>query len=82
VYSGGDEQDRVCHITGCPHCLPSGKKTSDRTNPDCERLCPVCGQKVPPEGYLRARLFLRKNGSRHVHITGCSECYKARHSKE
>ncbi|MDR1748056.1 MAG: hypothetical protein LBR47_03265 [Spirochaetaceae bacterium] len=70
VFSGGNERDRVCHITGCPHCFPYTEKGA-------ERLCPVCGRRVPPEGYLRARMFLRPDGSKHVHITGCSECHRA-----
>ncbi len=70
IFSGGDDRERVCRITGCPHCFPY-------TERGAERLCPVCGQKIPPEGYLRARMFLRTDGSRHVHITGCSECYRA-----
>lgn len=62
------ESDQRCFILGCPHCL-------DRTK-NLHRKCPVCGKSVPRDGYLLARLFVKKKNKHHVHIIGCSECHK------
>jgi len=65
VYPGDD--DRICHIFGCPHCHPYMEDS-------LVRRCPVCKKKVPQEGYLIARMFDRPGGRKHVHILGCTEC--------
>lgn len=65
LFPGDD--DRICHVFGCPHCHPY-------LAPGVERTCPVCKAKVPAEGYLIARFFERPNKKRHVHILGCTEC--------
>lgn len=59
-----------CVILGCPHCYPIAEK-------GITRRCPVCAKIVPANGALVARLFLRENGRRHVHITGCTVCVPA-----
>jgi hypothetical protein len=69
VFTGSSDQ--ICHIFGCPHCYPF-------VEDQIERICPVCKQEIPPEGYLIARMFARKNQKNHVHITGCTECKKRR----
>jgi hypothetical protein len=61
------EKDRLCHIFGCPHCIPYLEE-------DTVRTCPVCKKNVPPDQYLIARLFDRPQGKRHVHILGCTDC--------
>ena len=69
VYKGFDAKDQACTIHGCPYCYPIPK-------PGIIRTCPVCHKQVPPNGHLDAHLFLRAEGKRHVHITGCTECHK------
>ncbi len=71
VYKGSDPKDQACTIHGCPYCYPVPK-------PGVIRTCPVCHKNVPLQGHLDAHLFLRENGKRHVHITGCTECHKKR----
>lgn len=61
------EKDRLCHIFGCPSCLPFPQE-------GVTRRCPVCKKKVDAEGYLVARLFQRPGNKRHVHILGCTGC--------
>lgn len=62
----GDE-DRLCHIFGCPTCYPYPEDSSIRK-------CPVCHKTIPEGEYLIARLFERPGYKRHVHILGCNEC--------
>lgn len=69
VFQGGQSDDRLCHIQGCPHCLPP-------ESPIIKRVCPVCRKNVPQNGHLITRMFKRKNGAHHVHILGCTECHK------
>ncbi|CEM60722.1 hypothetical protein DWQ65_07635 [Treponema phagedenis] len=65
VYS--DSDDKLCYIYGCPHCYP-------HTESNVERSCPVCHKKLGGESYLIARLFERKDESKHIHILGCPDC--------
>jgi hypothetical protein len=59
--------DRLMEIHGCPYCYPApGSK---------KRLCPVCKQMVPLDGNVIARVF-EKPERRHVHVLGCSSCYR------
>ena len=69
VYKGFDAKDQACTIHGCPYCYPIPR-------PGVIRTCPVCHKQVPPNGHLDAHLFLRAEGKRHIHITGCTECHK------
>ena len=66
VYRPMNTPEQYCVVNGCPHCYPA-------VEAGLERLCPVCGKKVPLDGYLVSHLFCKPNGKRHVHITGCSE---------
>jgi len=65
LFPGND--DRLCHIFGCPHCHPYSES-------GIVRQCPVCKKKLSEEGFLVARLFDRQGGKHHVHILGCTNC--------
>lgn len=69
VYPTANGTDQRCIINGCPHCQPYCDK-------GVTRHCPVCGKKIPPEGYLIARMFIKSQGKNHVHVIGCTECHK------
>ncbi|AEE17819.1 hypothetical protein [Treponema brennaborense] len=68
IEKAGDGEQR-CTVLGCPHCYPA-------CEPDVRRTCPVCGKRVPPDGWLIAKLYSRTGGKHHVRITGCTECHK------
>lgn len=55
----------MVHMYGCPYCYPA--------NNEYRRLCPVCKNEIPSEGYVIARMFMRKD-RKHVHVLGCTEC--------
>jgi len=63
----GGAPDRLMEIHGCPHCYPPPGKE--------KRICPVCKKMVPLEGDVVARVF-DKQERRHVHVLGCSRCYR------
>lgn len=69
VFHTESNTDQSCTILGCPHCFPYMEK-------GVRRKCPVCGKNIPSEGYLIARLFYHRTGKNHVHVIGCTECYK------
>jgi hypothetical protein len=70
VRSGG-LTERMSHIFGCPYCYPVNNKTP--------RVCPVCRQILPADGYLLARMFERPGRQRkHVHVLGCTACRTVR----
>ena len=58
-------EESMAHLFGCPYCYPP--------NGDHPRLCPVCNQVVPDDGYVIARMF-EKPGRKHVHVLGCTRC--------
>lgn len=60
------EKDSIVRIMGCPHCYGPGAVK--------ERTCPVCNKKMPPESYLQGRMWLKKTGKKHLHISGCTQC--------
>jgi predicted nucleic acid-binding Zn ribbon protein len=71
VFQGGAKSgnitERMTHILGCPLCYPANAK-----NP---RICPVCAQALPADGYLIARMFEKPGRERkHVHVLGCTAC--------
>jgi hypothetical protein len=75
VFQGGVKSgnvtEKMSHIFGCPLCYPANDKNL--------RICPVCKQLVPPEGYLIARMFERSGRERkHVHVLGCTVCRERR----
>ncbi len=73
VFSGSSPRDRspsqsedsLAHLFGCPYCHPA--------NESHPRVCPVCSKRIPPDGYVIARMF-EKPGRKHVHVLGCTEC--------
>ncbi|MCD6397224.1 MAG: hypothetical protein J7L71_06765 [Spirochaetaceae bacterium] len=65
LYPG--KPDSMMEINGCPYCFP--------VNSDIKRICPVCKKEVPKDGYVIARVFLKPN-KKHVHVLGCTGCYK------
>ncbi len=72
VYSEGRRgrsEDSLAHMFGCKYCYPA--------NDEHVRICPVCSQSIPAEGYVVARMF-EKPGKKHVHVLGCTECRKKR----
>lgn len=71
VFPG--ENDRICHIFGCPNCLPY-------PDSDVHRFCPVCKKELKPDEYLVARIFDRPGGKKHVHVLGCVNCRMGAHN--
>ncbi|MCF0241740.1 MAG: hypothetical protein HUK25_03835 [Treponema sp.] len=69
VYRPMDVPDQRCIVMGCIHCYP-------KVESGLKRICPVCHKEVPLSGNLIARLFNKKDGSKHVHIVCCTECSK------
>ena len=59
--------DSMMEINGCPYCYP--------VNSDILRICPVCKKEVPVNGHVIARVFIKPN-KKHVHVLGCTGCYK------
>lgn len=59
--------DSMMEINGCPYCFP--------VNSDIKRICPVCKKEVPEDGHVIARVFIKPN-KKHVHVLGCTGCYK------
>jgi len=62
-------QDALVHMLGCKYCYPA--------NEEHPRTCPVCQRTVPDDGYVVARMFERQ-GRKHVHVTGCTQCRRRR----
>ncbi len=69
VYRPMDVPDQRCIVMGCIHCYP-------KLEPGLKRICPVCHKNVPMDGNLIARLFNKRDGSKHIHIVCCTECTK------
>jgi predicted amidophosphoribosyltransferase len=59
--------DSLMEINGCPYCYPA--------NLEITRICPVCKKEVPKDGHVIARVFIKPN-KKHVHVLGCTACYK------
>jgi hypothetical protein len=60
------KDDSIIHMYGCPHCHGA--------NASRPKTCPVCKKPVPADGYLIGRMWIRKNGKKHLHIAGCTRC--------
>ena len=61
--------DTLMDVFGCPYCIPPvGKK---------ERICPVCLKKIPADGFVIGRYFVRPDKN-HLHVLGCTLCRKAK----
>jgi predicted amidophosphoribosyltransferase len=63
-YKG--EHESMVYVRGCPYC--TGVKD------DRERICPVCKKPVSRDEYLIARMWTKKNGRKHLHVSGCTNC--------
>lgn len=68
IFKG--EKESIVRVLGCPHCYGPGAIK--------ERICPVCGQKMPNGSYLQGRMWLKKSGKQHLHISGCTSCMGTR----
>lgn len=78
VYSGpparqgvarrGEVRDAITHMFGCPYCKPGAPSAAANA-----RLCPVCRATLPEDAYVVARMFERE-GRKHIHVLGCTEC--------
>jgi hypothetical protein len=64
VFKG--EGDSIVHVYGCPHCY--GELATEM------RICPICRGYLPDGGYLMGRMWDRKQGKRHLHVSGCTLC--------
>ena len=71
VFPGKD--NRICHIFGCPACLPFA-------GGGVQRRCPVCGKSLGADGYLIARVFDRPGKKSHVNILGWVNCRNGAHA--
>lgn len=72
IYRPMTVPDQLCTINGCPHCYPS-------VEAGLKRICPICHKEIPvKDGHLVARLFNKKDGKKHVVVTGCTECCRGR----
>ena len=60
------ERDSIVHLYGCPHCY--GDLATE------VRICPICGKRLPEGGYLMGRMWDKKRGKRHLHVSGCTLC--------
>ncbi len=64
-----ESKDTLMDVFGCPKCIPPyGTKS---------RICPVCKKKLPADGYVVGRYFIRP-GKKHLHVLGCTLCRKAK----
>ena len=63
------KDDSIIHMYGCPHC--------HGTNASRPRTCPVCKKQMGPEEYLIGRMWVRKNGKKHLHVAGCMRCARS-----
>ena len=63
------EDDSLVHMYGCPHCHGAGASRP--------KTCPVCKKPMSAEEYLIGRMWVRKNGKKHLHIAGCARCARA-----
>jgi uncharacterized protein with PIN domain len=69
VVYASSAQDKSTEIWGCPYCRPpKGREI---------RRCPRCESALSDKQYVLARTF-QKPGKTHVHVLGCSNCYKPR----
>ena len=60
------KDDSIVHMYGCPHCHGAGAARPKK--------CPVCRKPMGEDEYLTGRMWVRKNGKKHLHIAGCPRC--------
>ncbi len=63
VYQG--KSDTIAEMFGCVYCY--GERAI------AQRICPVCKDPVPEDGYVVGRMFRE---GRHLHVVGCTRCRK------
>ncbi|HDQ14781.1 MAG TPA: hypothetical protein ENN41_08200 [Sediminispirochaeta sp.] len=74
LYPG--QPDGFMEIYGCPYCYRPGGDTAGSSPVDiAPRYCPVCKKRLEPADLIFARFFQGQN-RRHVHVLGCSQCYR------
>jgi len=67
--SSQGSSDILMDVFGCPKCIPPlGKE---------ERICPVCKKKMPADGFVIGRYFIKPH-KKHLHVLGCTLCRKAK----
>jgi hypothetical protein len=71
VFKG--EGDSIVHVYGCLHCY--GELATEG------RICPICKGYLPEGGYLMGRMWDKRQGKRHLHVSGCTLCKPAGMSK-
>ena len=64
-----ESKDTLMDVFGCPKCMPPFSKA--------DRICPVCKKKIPTDGFVIGRYFMRP-GKKHLHVLGCTLCRKAK----
>jgi hypothetical protein len=62
-----ESRDKIMDVFGCKNCIPP--------NGTVARICPVCKKKIPADGFVTGRYFI-KPGKNHLHILGCTLCRK------
>lgn len=63
------DSDSLVHMYGCPHC--HGVRASR------PKTCPVCRKPMGADEYLIGRMWVRKNGKKHLHVAGCMRCARS-----
>ena len=64
-----ESKDTLMDVFGCPKCIPPvGTK---------DRICPVCKKKIPKDGFVIGRYFVKPN-KKHLHVLGCTLCRKVK----
>ncbi|MCL2480141.1 MAG: hypothetical protein FWF38_00365 [Spirochaetaceae bacterium] len=61
--------DTLMDVFGCPKCIPPLGTEA--------RICPVCKKKIPEDGFVIGRYFVRPD-KKHLHVLGCTLCRKAK----
>jgi len=61
--------DTLMDVFGCPKCIPPVGTEA--------RICPVCKKKIPADGFVIGRYFVRPD-KKHLHVLGCTLCRKAK----
>ncbi len=75
VYPGKDFD--LMRIFGCPHCW-AGHPSPAPDHEIHKRRCPYCGESVPENGYVMARVYNRPYKKTHVQVYGCTVCKPGR----
>ena len=65
MYSG--KSDTIAEVFGCKYCYGDDSQAA--------RICPVCRESLPKDGYVIGRMF-RTPEKNHLHVVGCTICRK------